>query len=94
MPQLTSLGWLATSAASGKVASSAQLMAEGYAKASDLNARKALLQSDINANRLSAGVHELERQLLDCQQDKWMIIFDGQHRSEMCLLVATGVQQR
>jgi hypothetical protein len=79
-------GWQQTTVVGGKFATRQQLKEVLSVTDEEINQRLATLKGDIQSKRLPSlgadGVTAAQRQLYDEKEDLFVIIFDGQHRSE------------
>jgi hypothetical protein len=80
---LDQYGWMPNLSVAGMVATRAQLLAENFSEG-EIQAQVDQLKEDLLQNRLKVedSMTPLEKELLDPDADKFVLVFDGQHRSE------------
>lgn len=80
------VGWGLSLVVGAKLVDRAYLLKHKLATDDVIDARLALMKDDINSGRLKPlgqdGVSKFARELIDPDQDLFVVIFDGQHRSE------------
>lgn len=80
-------GWLPVCTLAGKIVTRAQLLLQGYSE-KEIAENEELLKDDVKRNWLpleapgKKALTQWERDLRDPTKDMFVIIFDGQHRSE------------
>lgn len=85
---LMETNWMAQTTVAAKVLTGQQLIDQGLSTPDKIEERIAQLKADLENSRVTPpeanadGVPKLAYELMDPASDKFIVMFDGQHRSE------------